>query len=64
LETSWQAATYTCKQAGTGGEAVFCDKGLVASFFYSYFPSAPELIAAIFKGERLAFHNNPENTDV
>lgn len=62
LETTWQPTTHTRKQAGSGAEAVFCHKGLMASFFYSYFPSAPALIAAIFKGEPLAFHNNKENT--
>ncbi|MDY0248521.1 MAG: cobyrinate a,c-diamide synthase [Pseudomonas sp.] len=61
LETTWQPATHTHKQAGSGAEAVFCQKGLMASFFYSYFPSAPALIAAIFKGEPLAFDNNKEN---
>lgn len=61
LETTWQPTTHTHKQAGTGAEAVFCNKGLMASFFYSYFPSAPALIAAIFKGEPLAFQNNKEN---
>ena len=62
LETTWQPTTHTHKQAGSGAEAVFCQKGLMASFFYSYFPSAPALIAAIFKGEQLAFDNNKENT--
>lgn len=62
LETAWQPATHTRKQAGSGAEAVFCNKGLMASFFYSYFPSAPALIAAIFKGEPLTFDNNQENT--
>lgn len=62
LDTQWQPAAYTRKQAGSGAEAVFCHKGLLVSFFYSYFPSAPELIAAIFKGEQLAFDNNQENT--
>jgi len=63
LETSLQPATHTRKQVGTGAEAVFCDKGLTASFFYSYFPSAPVQIAAVFQGQSLAFDNPKENTD-
>ncbi len=62
LETPWQPTTHTRKQAGTGAEAVFCDKGLMASFFYSYFPSAPALIAAIFKGQSLRLNHPQENT--
>lgn len=62
LDTSWQPAAKTEKQTGTGGEAVFCCKGLVASYFYAYFPSAPEVVAAIFRGQPLTFHNDKENT--
>jgi cobyrinic acid a,c-diamide synthase len=63
LETSWKPAAYTYKQAGTGSEAVFCEKGLVGSYFHGYFPSAPALVAAIFRGQTLTFPvfaNEPE----
>jgi len=55
LETSLKPAAHTCKQAGTGSEAVFCEKGLVGSYFHGYFPSAPTLVAAIFCGQKLTF---------
>lgn len=51
LDTTWQPAAYTHKQAGTGGEAVFWHRGLVTSYFHGYFPSAPTLVAAIFRGK-------------
>lgn len=53
LETSWQPAAYTQKQSGTGGEAVFCHNALVGSYFHGYFPSAPALVAALFRGKPL-----------
>ncbi|WP_100639015.1 cobyrinate a,c-diamide synthase [Marinobacter salexigens] len=62
LNTSWQPVAYTRKQAGTGSEAVFSSKGLVASLFYSYFPSAPEVVAAIFKGQPLTYLDDKETT--
>ncbi|MEP3563947.1 MAG: cobyrinate a,c-diamide synthase [Marinobacter sp.] len=62
LDTSWQPAAYSYKQAGTGGEAVFYQNALVASYFHGYFPSAPELVAAIFQGQMLTFHTDKENT--
>jgi cobyrinic acid a,c-diamide synthase len=60
LDTPRQPATHTQKQAGTDGEAVFCDKGLVGSYFHGYFPSAPKLIAAVFQGQPLTFNNDKE----
>lgn len=60
LDTSWQPAARTHKQAGTGGEAVFWQNGLVASYFHGYFPSAPRLVAAIFRGQSLTFLSNSE----
>ncbi|MBQ0814499.1 MAG: cobyrinate a,c-diamide synthase [Marinobacter sp.] len=60
LDTSWQPAARTHKQAGTGGEAVFWQNGLVASYFHGYFPSAPRLVAAIFRGQSLIFPSNSE----
>ncbi|MGO1462296.1 MAG: cobyrinate a,c-diamide synthase [Marinobacter sp.] len=62
LSTHWAAVAHTQKQAGTGSELVFGDKSLVASLFYSYFPSAPGVVAAIFKGQPLAFSNDEEST--
>ena len=43
----------TRKLAGTEAEPVFQRGSLVASYFHGYFPSAPELVAAIFRGESL-----------
>ncbi len=51
LETPWQPIARTRKIAGTEAEPVFCHNGLVASYFHGYFPSAPELVAAIFRGQ-------------
>ncbi len=62
LDTSWQPSAYSHKQAGTGGEAVFCQNALVASYFHGYFPSAPELVAAIFRGQALTFCTDKEKT--
>tara|TARA_R110000823_G_scaffold27179_3_gene79036 strand:- start:663 stop:1967 length:1305 start_codon:yes stop_codon:yes gene_type:complete len=62
LDTPWQPVAQAWKQAGTGGEAVFCEKGLVASYFHGYFPSAPALVAALFRGQPLTFHNDTEKT--
>jgi cobyrinic acid a,c-diamide synthase len=53
LETAWVPTARTRKLAGTEAEPVFCQNGLVASYFHGYFPSAPELVAAIFRGEPL-----------
>ena len=55
LETPWQPAARAQKQAGSEGEAVFRDQNLMASYFHGYFPSAPDLVAAIFKGEHCLF---------
>lgn len=53
LDTDWAPWARTRKLAGTEAEPVFCHNGLVASYFHGYFPSAPELVAAIFRGESL-----------
>ncbi|MCG8523168.1 MAG: cobyrinate a,c-diamide synthase [Pseudomonadales bacterium] len=55
LETPWQPAARAKKQAGSEGEAVYHDQKLVASYFHGYFPSAPALISAIFRGEEVRF---------
>ncbi len=51
LETDWQPLARTRKLAGTEAEPVYCRNGLVASYFHGYFPSAPELVAGIFRGQ-------------
>ncbi|MEP1213383.1 MAG: cobyrinate a,c-diamide synthase [Marinobacter sp.] len=51
LETGWQPLARTRKVAGTEAEPVYCRGGLVASYFHGYFPSAPELVAGIFRGQ-------------
>lgn len=53
LDTDWAPTARTRKLAGTEAEPVFCHNGLVASYFHGYFPSAPELVAAIFRGHPL-----------
>ncbi len=50
LETPWQPFARTRKQAGSEGEAVYRQGALTASYFHGYFPSAPALVAAIFRG--------------
>ena len=51
LSTPLTPAIFSRKQTGTEGEAVYQDKGLVASFFHGYFPSAPQVVADIFSGQ-------------
>lgn len=63
LDTPWQPLARARKQAGTEGEAVYCRQGLVASYFHGYFPSAPELVAAIFRGDPLHLLNDKEPAD-
>ena len=53
LETDWQPLARTRKVAGTEAEPVYCRKGLVASYFHGYFPSAPELVAGTFRGQAI-----------
>ncbi|MFL1483364.1 cobyrinate a,c-diamide synthase [Marinobacter sp. LN3S78] len=51
LTTDWQPLARTRKVAGTEAEPVFSHHGLVASYFHGYFPSAPAVVARIFRGE-------------
>lgn len=51
LETSLTPIAHTCRQRGSAGEALYRQGSLLASYFHSYFPSAPELVAALFNGE-------------
>ncbi|MGO1233895.1 MAG: cobyrinate a,c-diamide synthase [Marinobacter sp.] len=61
LDTPWQPLARTRKQAGSEGEAVYRQGALTASYFHGYFPSAPALVAAIFRGESFtATHSSSE----
>lgn len=51
LTTEWQPLARTRKVAGAEAEPVFSHNGLVASYFHGYFPSAPAVVAQIFRGE-------------
>ena len=53
LETDWHPLARTRKVAGAEAEPVYCRNGLVASYFHGYFPSAPELVAEIFRGQAI-----------
>lgn len=53
LNTTCVPLTHTFKLAGTQAEPVFHIGGLTASYFHGYFPSAPALVAAIFRGQPL-----------
>ncbi|SFR80551.1 hydrogenobyrinic acid a,c-diamide synthase (glutamine-hydrolysing) /cobyrinate a,c-diamide synthase [Marinobacter daqiaonensis] len=53
LDTPWQPAVRTRRVTGAEGEPVFSHNGLFASYFHGYFPSAPELVAAMFRGEAI-----------
>ncbi|MFL1454300.1 cobyrinate a,c-diamide synthase [Marinobacter sp. GN3S48] len=60
LETDWQPLARTRKLAGTEAEPVYCRNGLVASYFHGYFPSAPELVAGIFRGQAIRLLTDKE----
>ncbi len=50
LETALTPVTHTIRQrGGTPGESIFRDRGLTASYFHGYFPSAPRTAAGLFK---------------
>ncbi len=52
LEDGPAPATRTQPRNGSrDGEPVFRDNGLVATYFHGYFPSAPDAIAELFRGE-------------
>ncbi|WP_111414646.1 cobyrinate a,c-diamide synthase [Billgrantia lactosivorans] len=55
LETPLTPAAHARRLAGSPGEPVYVEGRLVASYFHGYFPSAPALAAAIFRGEPLRF---------
>jgi cobyrinic acid a,c-diamide synthase len=53
LETHAPPVSHTRRLAGSEAEPVYRQQGLVASYFHGYFPSAPDLVAAIFRGQPL-----------
>lgn len=53
LDTPAAPWAHAHRQSGSEAEAIFRQGSLVASYFHGYFPSAPELIAALFRGEPL-----------
>ena len=60
LETPLAPAAHARRLAGSPSEPVFVEGRLVASYFHGYFPSAPALAAAIFRGEPLRFTQDQE----
>jgi cobyrinic acid a,c-diamide synthase len=53
LETDTPPVSHTRRLAGSEAEPVYQAQGLVASYFHGYFPSAPDLVAALFRGQPL-----------
>ncbi|PWV70219.1 hydrogenobyrinic acid a,c-diamide synthase (glutamine-hydrolysing) /cobyrinate a,c-diamide synthase [Halomonas sp. A11-A] len=53
LETAAEPLGRTRKLAGSEAEPVYREGSLTASYFHGYFPSAPEVVAALFRGEPL-----------
>ena len=53
LATPLEPLARTRKLAGTEAEPVFQVGSLTASYFHGYFPSAPELVARLFRGQPL-----------
>ncbi|KAA8981196.1 cobyrinate a,c-diamide synthase [Halospina sp. K52047b] len=51
LETEREPAMRTTKKNGSEGERVFKQGSLTASYFHGYFPTAPKLVAELFKGQ-------------
>ncbi|MCE8019634.1 cobyrinate a,c-diamide synthase [Halomonas sp. MCCC 1A11036] len=58
LETPLEPAAHARRLAGSPAEPVYVEGALMASYFHGYFPSAPALVAAIFRGEPLRFTQN------
>lgn len=54
LDTEMLPLSYTRKLAGTEAEPVFHAGSLIATYFHGYFPSAPALVAALFRGQPLS----------
>jgi cobyrinic acid a,c-diamide synthase len=50
-ETSLPPSLRTSAPSGRAGEAVWRRGGLIASYFHAWFPSAPEAVAALLRGE-------------
>lgn len=53
LATSAAPWSHTRRLAGSVAEAIYREGSLTASYFHGYFPSAPALVAALFRGEPL-----------
>lgn len=53
LATSATPWAHARRLAGSAAEAVYREGSLTASYFHGYFPSAPALVAALFRGEPL-----------
>ena len=52
FETSLEPAARTTRHpGGTEGERIYRLRSLTASYFHAYFPSCPEAVAAILRGE-------------
>nr|WP_298377428.1 cobyrinate a,c-diamide synthase [uncultured Halomonas sp.] len=51
LETDREPVARAHRLAGSPAEPVYRDGSLIASYFHGYFPSAPELVAALFHGQ-------------
>jgi cobyrinic acid a,c-diamide synthase len=52
LETDLEPVARTRRnRGGTPGEAVYRNGSLIASYYHAYFPSAPEVVARLFRGE-------------
>ncbi|MGR4067625.1 cobyrinate a,c-diamide synthase [Billgrantia sp. C5P2] len=55
LETPLEPIAHARRLAGSPAEPVYVEGRSVASYFHGYFPSAPRLVAAIFRGEPVRF---------
>ncbi|MBH8580941.1 cobyrinate a,c-diamide synthase [Bisbaumannia pacifica] len=53
LTTEQAPWAHTRRLAGSEAEAVYRQGSLTASYFHGYFPSAPQAVAALFRGEPL-----------
>ncbi len=50
LDTPLEPATHTRRRGGSPAEAVYRSRGLTASYFHAYFPTAPQAVADLFRG--------------
>jgi cobyrinic acid a,c-diamide synthase len=54
LTTALEPVTHTRRRGGSAAEAVYQVGAFTGSYFHGYFPSAPEAVAALFKGRARA----------